>query len=78
MLGGKSSQQILLGSLPAVTEIQLGKCLQILIVQGPNHSDSAGLHCWIQREAGDGLLELPVDEERGHSSVGKRRRSVIV
>ena len=43
-----------------------------------NHSDNAGLHCWIQREAGDGLLELPVDEERGHSSAGKRRRSVIV
>jgi len=52
--------------------------LQILIARGPNHSDNAGLHCWIQREAGDGLLELPVDEERGHSSVGKRRRSVIV
>ena len=45
-----------------------------LIARGPNHSDNAGLLCWI----GDGLLELPVDEERGHSSVGKRRRSVIV
>ena len=52
--------------------------LQILIARGPNHSDNARLDCWIQREAGDGLLELPVDEERGHSSVGKRRRSVIV
>ena len=52
--------------------------LQKLITRGPNDSDNAGLHCWIQREAGDGLLELPVDEERGHPSVGKRRRIVIV
>ena len=69
---------MLLGCIPTVLEVQLGWCVQSLIARGPNHSDNAGLHCWIQREAGDGLLELPVDEERGHSSVGKRRRSVIV
>ena len=26
--------------------------LQILIARGPNHSDNAGLHCWIQRWPG--------------------------